>query len=121
MRRGTAGGDEAARTLRTALGVCLVGAAAAFLLLAAVVSWRAGAALAGGILIGSSNGFLAGWSLGAGSFRVVSLGRLSILTALGVSFGLLLGVDVLWLVALGLALAQLALTGAAVRETLRLR
>ena len=121
MRRGTGGGEEAARTLRAALGVCLVGAAAGFLLLAGFASWRAGAALAGGILIGSANGFLAGWTLSAGSFRMASLGRLAFLTALGVGYGLLLGVGVLWLVALGLALAQLALTGAAVRETLRAR
>lgn len=121
MRSGMAGGDEAARTLRTALGVCLAGAGAAFLLLATFFSWRAGAALAGGLLIGSGNGFLAARTLGAGSFRMLSLGRLSILTALGVGYGLLLGVDFLWLVALGLALAQLALTGAAVRETLRVR
>jgi hypothetical protein len=121
MRSGPAGGDEAARTLRTALGACLIGAGAAFVLLATLVSWRAGAAVAGGILIGSGNGFLAARTLGAGSFRMLSLGRLSILTALGAGYGLLLGVGMLWLVALGLALAQLALTGAAVRETLRFR
>jgi hypothetical protein len=121
MRSGTVGGDQAARTLRTALGVCLAGAAGAFLLLTAFASWRAGAAIAGGLVIGSGNGLLAAWTLGAGSFRMLSLGRLSLLTALGVGYGLLLGVDFLWLVALGLALAQLALTGAAVRETLRAR
>ena len=88
------------------------------LVLGVGVSWRAGAALAVGLVIGSANGFLVQRVLGWGSVRLLSLGRLAMLTGAGVALGLPLGVDLLWLVALGLALAQLALTAAAAREVL---
>lgn len=114
MKQG--GPAEVDRTLRSTLDVCLGAALCGLLVLGVAVSWRAGAALAAGLVIGSANGFLARRSLGLAPFRMLSLGRLSVLTAAGVAVGVLLGVDVLWLVALGLALAQLALTAAAVRE-----
>lgn len=109
------------RTLRSTLWLCAAAALAGLIGLGVALSWRAGAALAAGLLIGSVNGFLAQGSLGLGQFRMLSLGRLSLLTAAGVAVGLPLGVDVLWLVAAGLALAQLALTGAAAREVLAQR
>lgn len=109
------------RTLRSTLILCAAAAVAGLLSLGLAFSWRAGAALAAGLLIGAANGFLADRSLGLGQFRMLSLGRLSLLTAAGIAAGLPLGVDVLWLVAAGLALAQLALTGAAAREVLAQR
>jgi len=112
---------EVERTLKSALDLCLGAALAGLLVLGLAVSWRAGAALAAGLLIGSANGFLAHRSLGLAPFRMLSLGRLGLLSAAGIAVGLPLGVDVLWLVAVGLALAQVALTGAAVREVLHLK
>jgi hypothetical protein len=107
---------EVQRTLRTAFAICLAAAMLAFAVLAASFGWRAGAALAAGLLIGSANGFLAHRALGLGSFRLFSLARLAGLSAGGVGVGYLLGVDVIWLVVVGLALAQLALSAAAIRE-----
>jgi hypothetical protein len=109
---------EVQRTLRTAFAICLWVAGPAFAGLALTVSWRAGAALAAGLVIGSANGPLANQSLGLGPFSMLSLGRLGVLTAAGVGVGMLLGVDVLWLVAVGLALAQVVLAGVAAREIL---
>jgi hypothetical protein len=90
----------------------------AFAVLAVAFTFRAGAALAAGLLIGSANGFLAERSLASGSFRVFSLGRLAALSTAGIGVGFLLGVDVIWLVVMGLALAQVALSAAAIREVL---
>lgn len=109
------------RTLRATLDVCVGAAAGALALVGLTVSWRAGAALAAGLLIGSSNGFLANRSLHAGGFRMFSMARLALLSGAGVLVGLALGADVLWLVALGLALAQVALTAVAAREVLSQR
>jgi hypothetical protein len=47
-----------------------------------------------------------------------SLARLAGLSVAGVGIGYLLGVDMIWLVVAGLALAQLALSAAAIREVL---
>jgi hypothetical protein len=115
MRRGPA---EVQRTLRTTLAICLFAAGLAFAGLAVTVGFRAGAALAAGLLIGSANGFLANQALGLGSFRMSSLARLAALSTVGVGVGYLLGVDLIWLVVAGLALAQLALSVAAAREVL---
>jgi len=109
---------EVQRTLRTAFAICLAGALLTFAALAVGFGWRAGAALAAGLLIGSANGFLADRSLWLGAFRMFSLGRLAGLSAAGVGVGFLLGVEVIWLVVVGLALAQLALSAAAIREIL---
>ena len=107
---------EVQRTLHTTLAICLCAALLAFAVLAVAFGWRAGAALAAGLLIGSGNGFLADRSLRLGAFRMFSLARLAGLSAAGVGTGLLLGVNVIWLVVVGLALAQVALSAAAVRE-----
>ncbi len=115
MRRGPV---EVQRTLRTAFAICLSAAMIAFAVLTVPFGFRAGAAVAGGLLIGSANGFLADRSLRLGGFRMFSLGRLAALSIAGVGIGYLLGVDVIWLVVVGLALAQLALSAAAIREIL---
>jgi hypothetical protein len=113
MRRGPV---EVQRTLRTTLAICLCAAFLSFAVLAVAFGFRPGAALAAGLLIGSANGFLADHALRLGSFRMFSLARLAGLSAVGVGVGYLLGVDVIWLVVVGLALAQLALSAAAIRE-----
>jgi hypothetical protein len=113
MRRGPV---EVRRTLRTALTICLAAATVGFAVLGASFGWRSGAALAAGVMIGSANGLLVDRSLGLGAFRMFSLARLAGLSTAGVGIGYLLGVDVIWLVVAGLALAQLALSAAAIRE-----
>jgi len=73
-----------------------------------------GLALVGGLLLGSLNGHLARWSLGADlDFRASSLGRLGLLSALAVALGALVGGDQIILALLGVALSQLVLAASA--------
>jgi hypothetical protein len=81
---------------------------------------RAGLAFALGLLIGATNGLLARRGVMAGlPASASSLGRLAILSAVGLAIGFLFGVDVAWLVPLGLGVAQLLLSAAAVVEMVR--
>jgi hypothetical protein len=109
-----------ARALRiTAVGAvaCASVAALAGLALGAP---RAGFSLALGLVIGATNGLLARRGVTAGlPASASSLGRLAILSAAGLAIGLLFGVDVAWLVPLGLGAAQLMLAAAAVLEMVR--
>lgn len=90
--------------------VCIAGALLAVLAGTALGSWRGGVAVALGLLIGSANGFLVRRALGADAgFRVISLGRLAILSAVGLLLGALLGLPFVPLVLLGIAAAQLVL------------
>lgn len=76
-------------------------------------------ALAAGVVIGSVNGLWAQRSLGSEiPFRAASLGRLAVLSAVGLAVGFALGTDVAWLTLIGLAVAQLILAGAAFKEML---
>ena len=81
---------------------------------------RAGIALAAGLLVGSSNGYLArqGLSFG-GAFRSTSGLRMTLLTAVAVGIGLLCGLDVAWLALLGVGLSQLVLAGVAASTLIR--
>ena len=99
---------------RDPLGYTIVACTAGAVLAAAVGlatgSWRGGVAVALGLLVGSVNGFLARRTLGADAgFRVTSLGRLAILSAVGLVLGALLGLPYVPLVLLGIAAAQLVL------------
>jgi hypothetical protein len=100
------------------------GGAAAVALVAAVVIGQplAGVALALGLCLGAANGFLAVRLLGLGvAFAATSLLRLLILTALAVASGFVLGWERAILVAAGMAVAQLVLSAASLREVLRTR
>jgi len=111
--------DIVARTVRRTVIVCLV--AAAFALVAGVVSGHPGVglALAVGLGLGSINGLLVRWSAGvAVAFGAVSLGRLFAFTGLALVAGIFLGLRETWLVFVGLALAQLALVAMAARQAL---
>ena len=96
--------------LRTTAAVCAgagVLAAAAGL---AAGQWRAGAGVALGLLVGAVNGFLARRTLGIeASFGLTAMGRLAILSAVGLALGVLLGLPYVPLVLLGIAAAQLVL------------
>jgi hypothetical protein len=77
---------------------------------------RAGVALAAGLLIGSVNSWLARRSLRLNvGFRTASLGRLAVLTIVGLGVGLMLGVQNAPLTVVGLGVAQLLLAGVAAR------
>jgi hypothetical protein len=79
----------------------------------------AGVALAAGLVIGSANGWLVQKSLGMESgFRAASLGRLALLSVAGLGVGALLGLQNVPLTIVGVGLAQLLLTGLAIRSSL---
>jgi len=71
---------------------------------------RGGAAVALGLLVGAANGFLARRALGIeANFGFTAMGRLALLSAIGLGLGLLLGLPYVPLVLLGIAAAQLVL------------
>ncbi len=110
---------EAQRALRSTVAVSIAFAALALCGLTAWGHTRAGVALAAGLVIGSFNGLWARRTVGSEiPFRAASLGRLAVLTAIGLAVGFALGTDVVWLTLVGLAVAQLILAGAALKEML---
>jgi hypothetical protein len=102
-------------TLRLAL-FATIGLAAAVLIVAAFFGQlRAGLEVDIGLLIGAANGPMIQRSVVLGArFGVISLGRLMLLSVIGLGIGLALGASLAWLVIAGIALAQivLALAGA---------
>jgi hypothetical protein len=63
-----------------------------------------------GLLVGAGNGFLARRALGAeAGFGFTSMGRIALLSAIGLALGLLLGLPYVPLVLIGIAAAQLVL------------
>ena len=114
--------SEAQRALRRTVALSIGVAALAVCALTITGHTRAGVALAAGLLLGSLNGAWAQRTLGSEiSFRAASLGRLGVLSALGLATGFALGTDVVWLPLAGLALAQLVLAGSALKEMLHHR
>jgi len=104
---------------QTTFAVCGLAAAAAVVVLAVAGRPVAGVALAAGLLIGSLNCWLAQRSLGLDvSFRAASLGRLALLTAVGLGLGLLLGAQVAPLTIAGVGVAQLLTAGLAARAAM---
>jgi hypothetical protein len=108
------------RALRLTAALC-IGAGMAALVVSAVLGQELyGVALALGLALGAGNGFLAERLLRLGAaFAATSLVRLLFLTLLAVASGLVLGWDRMILVALGMAVAQLVLSAASLREVLR--
>jgi len=99
-----------ASPLTTTALVCTAGALIAAAGGLALGSWRAGVAVALGLLVGATNGFLARRALGVeAAFGVTSMGRLALLSAIGMGLGALLGVQFVPLVLIGIAAAQLVL------------
>jgi hypothetical protein len=79
-----------------------------------------GGALATGLALGALNGAVAGRLLTLPiPFFATSLLRLMTLTIVGIGLGLAFGLNNIWLVILGLGVAQLVLVSAALRESLR--
>lgn len=79
----------------------------------------AGFAVAVGLLLGSLNGVLVRRSVSVGAaFAALSLGRLLLLSLLALAASLLLGIREGWMIVGGIALAQLLLVTAALKEVL---
>jgi hypothetical protein len=105
-------------TAVTCAGVAVV----ALVVAAALGQPLSGVALAIGLILGGGNGFLAVRLLGIGvAFAATSILRLLILTMLAVLSGFVLGWERAILVAAGMAVAQLVLSAASLREVLRTR
>lgn len=97
-------------TLRVTVAVCGVGAALAVVVGLSLGSWRVGVAVALGLLIGAGNGFMVQAALSSeAGFRATSLGRMLLLSVLGIGLGALLGLPYVAPVILGIAAAQLVL------------
>ena len=100
--------------LRTTVLVCVVGACLSLAVGVAVGGWRQGLLLGLGLLVGSSNGYLARGALRSElDFRLTSGVRLLAMTALAVGVAALIDVRLIPFAAAGLALSQLALAIAA--------
>jgi hypothetical protein len=81
-----------------------------------------GGALATGLAIGSLNGAMAAKLIQLPiPFLATSLLRIVTLSMVGVAIGLAFGLANIWLVIMGLGVAQVVLAAAALRESLRLR
>ncbi len=113
----------AANALRLVRNAALVCAGAA--LIAAIVGivlghGAQGGALATGLAIGSVNGAMAAKLIALPvPFLATSLLRIVTLSMIAIAIGLAFGVANIWLVILGLGVAQVVLAGAALREQLR--
>ncbi len=101
-------------SLRTTAAVCAAAALAAVPIGLVLGHWRAGAGVSLGLLVGAFNGFLARRALGIeASFGFTAMGRLALLSALGLGLGVVLGLPYVPLVLLGIAAAQLVLAAVA--------
>jgi hypothetical protein len=96
--------------LRITVSVCLVAALLSATLGSAVGQRGPALALAGGLLIGSCNGYLARGAVGAElDFRATSVVRLLLLSAAALAFAALIDVSAMPFAIAGLGLAQVAL------------
>lgn len=113
---------NALRLVRNAALVC-AGAAVLAAIVGIVLGHPAqGGALATGLAIGSVNGAMAAKLIALPvPFLATSLLRIVTLSMIAIAIGLAFGVANIWLVILGLGVAQVVLAGAALRESLRIR
>ena len=111
---------HALRLVRNAALVC-AGAAVIAAIVGVVVGHPGpGGALATGLAIGSINGAIAAKLINLPlSFLATSLLRIITLSMIGIAIGLAFGLANIWLVILGLGIAQVVLAVAALRESLR--
>ena len=111
---------NALRLVRNAAFVC-AGAAVVSALVGIILGHPAqGGALATGLAIGSVNGAMAAKLIALPvPFLATSLLRIVTLSMIAIAMGLAFGVANIWLVILGLGVAQVVLAGAALREQLR--
>jgi hypothetical protein len=110
------------RLVRNAAISCAVAAVLAAAIGTLLGHAAPGGALATGLALGALNGALAGKLLTLPiPFIATSLMRLLTLSMIGVAIGLAFGLTNIWLVILGVGLAQVVLAAVALRESMRLR
>ena len=111
---------NALRLVRNAALVC-AGAAVIAVIVGILIGHPAqGGALATGLAIGSVNGAMAAKLIALPvPFLATSLLRIVTLSMIAIAIGLAFGLANIWLVILGLGVAQVVLAGAALREQLR--
>jgi hypothetical protein len=110
------------RLVRNAAIACAAAAVVAALVGVLIGHAGAGGALATGLALGALNGALAGKLLRLPvPFIATSLMRLLTLSMIGVALGLAFGLTNMWLVVLGVGVAQVVLAAVALRETMRVR
>jgi hypothetical protein len=113
---------NALRMVRNAALVCAGAAVVAAVVGVLVGHPGPGGALATGLAIGSINGAMAARLISLPiPFLATSLLRIITLSMIGIAIGLAFGLANIWLVILGLGVAQVVLAAAALRESLRLR
>ena len=113
---------NALRLVRNAALVCAGAAVVAAVVGVLVGHPGPGGALATGLAIGSINGAMAARLISLPiPFLATSLLRIITLSMIGIAIGLAFGLANIWLVILGLGVAQVVLAAAALRESLRLR
>ncbi len=112
---------NALRLVRNAAFVC-AGAAVVSALLGVILGHPGpGGALATGLALGSLNGAMAAKLIALPiPFLATSLLRIMTLSLIGVAIGLAFGLANVWLVILGLGVAQVVLAATALREQLRI-
>ena len=111
---------EVSRVVRLSTVACVV--AAAVCVVAASIASRAavGVELAAGIVIGAANAHMAQRLLNVGvPFMATSMLRILSMTAAAGVVGLLIGLDHVWLIVAGVGIAQLLMSGSALREMKR--
>jgi hypothetical protein len=118
--RANINGPDLRRPARVASVICAAGAVVVAAIFASVGRPVAGLALAVGLLLGSLNGFIVGRLIVLPvPFVASSLLRLVTFSMVGIAVGLAFGLASIWLVILGLGIAQLTLAAAAFREVAR--
>lgn len=116
---GARSAEDSHRAARLAAGGSIVLALALFFVISSMGQPRFGMALAGGMVIGSFTGVLVLRTLELQlPFRMSSLARLGVQSALAIGLGLVLGTDVVWVPALGMALSSAVLASFALRGAL---
>jgi hypothetical protein len=99
--------------------VCSAAAVVALVALVLYGQPRAGLALAFGLALGGLNGLLAARGAdSAESFRLLSLMRIGLLSAIALAVGLLLEPDMVWLTIAGVASSQFVMVALAARSVM---
>jgi hypothetical protein len=110
------------RLVRNAAIACAAAAVVAAVVGIALGHPGPGGALATGLALGALNGALAGKLLTLPiPFIATSLMRLLTLSMIGIALGLAFGLTNIWLVVLGIGIAQVVLAAVAIRESMRAR
>ena len=119
MIRGTTAG-ETGRLVRLSTIGCFAGAVLAVVIASLTGHPLAGVAVAAGVVIGSLNAHATRWLVSMEvPVAATSMLRITTLTIIAVGAGMLIGFWRVWLVVLGVGVAQLVMAASALRELTR--